>query len=254
MDGLINLYKPSGPSSAAALYRVRKLTGQRKSGHAGTLDPLAEGVLILCLGKATRLVERLMDQPKVYRATARLDVTSASFDSDRPLEPVAVSAAPTDVALRAAVTAEFGLIQQIPPAISALKIGGRPAYRIVRGGQTPRMVARPVWLHWAVVHRYAWPELEFEICCGRGFYVRALIRDIGARLGVGGCLTRLIRSQVGPFRASEAATLEGLAERGSEPWLLPLEAARALVSRVDPIAPPDAGQPPAVRPAEAPRP
>src|SRR5262245_31060474 len=115
MDGLLILDKPAGISSAQALYRVRKLLGERKSGHAGTLDPAAEGVLLICLGKATKLVESMMDLPKVYRATARLDVTSSSFDSDRPLVPVAVERQPDEPTLRAALFRFEGEIEQIPP-------------------------------------------------------------------------------------------------------------------------------------------
>ena len=130
MDGLIILNKPPGITSAKVLYRVRKVTGQRKSGHAGTLDPAAEGVLILCLGAATKLVEQLMDQPKLYRATARLDVTSDSFDSDRPLQPVQVDRVPEPAEVGAAMRQFEGEILQVPPAVSALKIGGRPAYKL----------------------------------------------------------------------------------------------------------------------------
>ena len=120
MDGIINLNKPVGITSAKALYRVRSLTRQRKSGHAGTLDPAASGVLVICLGKATKLVESIMDQPKVYRATARLDVTSESFDSDRPLIPVEVANVPTLETVQAACTSFEGTIEQVPPQISAI--------------------------------------------------------------------------------------------------------------------------------------
>lgn len=210
MDGLINLYKPVGLTSAKALYRVRKVVRQRKSGHAGTLDPLAEGVLLLCLGRGTKLVERLMDLPKVYRAAARLDVTSASFDSDSPLEAVPVEAPPTEEAVRAVAAGFEGRIEQVPPAISALKIGGRPAYKLARAGREVALAARVVQVYWVHVHHYSWPELDFEVACGRGTYVRSLIRDLGAALGVGGCLTKLIRRAVGPFTAENAWMLERL--------------------------------------------
>ena len=199
MDGIINLDKPTGITSAKALYRVRSITRQRKSGHAGTLDPGASGVLVLCLGKATKLVESIMDQPKVYRAKARLDVTSESFDSDRPLVPVEVAAVPSPERLQEACKPFEGQIEQIPPRISAVKVGGQPAYKRARRNEPVELAPRPARIYWLHVYRYAWPDLDFELCCGRGTYVRSLIRDLGATLCTGGCLTSLIRTRVGPF-------------------------------------------------------
>ena len=236
MDGIINFHKPIGITSAKALYRVRRITGQRKSGHAGSLDPAADGVLILCLGRATRLVERLMDQPKVYRATARLDVTSTSYDSDRPLEPVAVARVPDETAVRAAAATLEGVIQQAPPAVSAIKIGGRAAYDLERAGKPPELAPRPVRVYWLEVTSYAWPALEFAVACGRGTYVRALIRDLGAALGTGGCLTGLTRTRVGPFALEEAWTFEALEGTGAERYLLPLDEAKRLLE-APPVVP-----------------
>jgi tRNA pseudouridine55 synthase len=238
MDGLINFYKPIGLTSAKALYRVREITGVRKSGHAGTLDPAAEGVLVLCLGRATRLVEALMDQPKVYRATARLDVTSESFDRDRPLQPVDVARPPDYDQVCDACRHFEGAIFQLPPAISALKIGGRPAYKLQRAGRLPELKPRPVRIYWLHVHRYDWPELDFEMACGRGTYVRALIRDLGLALGTAGCLTALVRRAVGPFSADAACTLERLKAADPSVYLLPLEQARAWLAQRPVAIPP----------------
>lgn len=239
MDGLLNLYKPLGLTSAKAVYRVRAITRQRKSGHAGTLDPAAAGVLVLCLGRATRLVESLMDLPKVYQATARLDLTSDSFDSDGPVRPVPVAQPPTEARLRACLASFEGRIEQVPPAVSALKVGGRPAYELTRAGAPPRLPPRPVQIYWLHLHRYAWPEMEFELACGRGTYVRALIRDIGLRLGAGGCLTTLLRRAVGPFTAEHAWRLEALAAASPAEYLIPLERATLLASdRTPPPRPP----------------
>jgi tRNA pseudouridine55 synthase len=232
MDGLINLHKPPGLTSAQALYRVRKITGVRKSGHAGTLDPAAEGVLVLCLGRATKLVEALMDQPKVYRAAARLDVTSDSFDSDRPLRPVPVDNVPAAEQVAAALRGFEGQIMQVPPAVSALKVGGRPAYKLERAGRPPALAARPAHIYWVHMHAYAWPELDYELACGRGTYVRALVRDLGATLGTGGCLTGLLRRAVGPLHVDAAWTLDALAAAGD--WttaVLPMDEARRLLAQ-----------------------
>ncbi|TWT43739.1 tRNA pseudouridine synthase B [Phycisphaerae bacterium RAS1] len=238
MDGLINLFKPVGLSSAQSVYRVRRITGQRKSGHAGTLDPAADGVLLVCLGRATKLVERLMDQPKVYRATARLDVTSESFDSDRPLLPVPVKAFPSGEEVRAAAAAFEGQIQQVPPAVSALKVSGVPAYELARRGKTVELKARTVCVYWLVVRHYDWPVLSFEMACGRGTYVRALIRDWGVRLGVGGCLTSLTRVAVGPFHHANSWTLERLEPAHASDYLLGIDEARAMTATSAPPARP----------------
>ena len=231
MDGIIDFNKPTGITSAKALYRVRKITGVRKSGHAGTLDPGADGVLVLCLGKATKLVETLMDQPKVYRAAARLDVTSESFDSDRPLVEVPVATPPDEAAIREACRRFEGVIEQVPPVISAVKVGGRPAYKRNRAGETVELRSRRVQVHWLQVTGYDWPVLEFELACGRGTYVRALIRDLGAALQTGGCLTGLARTAVGPFRLEDGWTFEALEHAaGAGEYLTPLDRARELLS------------------------
>ncbi|MCP4592896.1 MAG: tRNA pseudouridine(55) synthase TruB [bacterium] len=238
-SGIITLNKPVGLTSAKALYRVRKITRVRKSGHAGTLDPAADGVLVLCLGKATKLVEAVMDQPKVYRAWARLDVTSTSFDSDAELVPVAARILPSFDQVRDALGSFEGHIQQVPPAVSALKIGGQPAYKLVRQGVVPKLAPRPARVYWMHLHRLSWPTLEFEMCCGRGTYVRAIIRDLGQGLGTGGCLTALTRTAVGPFRLEDAVSFADL-EQEADPLaaLLPLEQAReSLGVRPIPIPP-----------------
>jgi len=246
LHGIINFFKPTGITSAKALYAVRKVVGQRKSGHAGTLDPGADGVLVLCLGQATKLVDRIMDQPKVYHARARLDVTSESYDSDRPLAKVPIESPPSEVVLAEALRSFQGDIEQVPPAVSAVKVGGRPAYQLERRGQTPELKARTVRIHWIRLRRYAWPQIEFEMACGRGTYVRALMRDLGRALGTGGCLTALTRTAVGPFAAEDAWTLAALRNAaGPEDYLIDLDRARQLVARqVSVPRPVDREQPP----------
>ena len=230
MDGIINFHKPTGITSAKALYRVRKITGQKKSGHAGTLDPGASGVLVLCMGRATKLVESIMDQPKVYRATARLDVTSDSLDSDSPLVPVAFETEPTPEQIDSACASFEGDIEQVPPKISAVKIGGVPAYKRARRNEPLELRPRPARIYWLHVHAFDWPTLDFEMCCGRGTYVRSLIRDLGERLGTGGCLTSLVRSRVGPFRLDEAWSFETLETAATaEGYLVGLDQARELL-------------------------
>jgi tRNA pseudouridine55 synthase len=231
MNGIINLHKPTGISSARALDRVRAITHQRRSGHAGTLDPAADGVLIICLGAATKLVEAMMDLPKVYRTTARLDVTSESFDSDRPLIQVPVADRPDAGRVSTVLRTFVGEIQQVPPAISALKVGGRRAYALTRAGKPPQLAPRTVRVYAIELNAYAWPALTFTVTCGRGTYVRSLIRDIGVALNTGGCLTALTRTAIGPFHLDHAWTLERLAEASPEEYLLSTDAAKQLLSR-----------------------
>lgn len=230
MDGIINCFKPLGLTSARCLDRVRRITGQRKSGHAGTLDPAADGVLVLCMGKATKLVEQMMNLPKAYVATARLDATSASFDSERPLIPVDAPRVPSLAEVQAAGAAQVGDIMQMPPAVSALKIGGRPAYARERAGEQVELKPRSVRVYGLEVTQYEWPVLTFSVRCGRGTYVRALIRDIGAALQAGGCLTGLRRMAVGPFVIEQAWTLERLEAARPDEYLLGMEQARELLA------------------------
>jgi tRNA pseudouridine55 synthase len=232
MDGLINLHKPLGLTSTQALYRVRDITGQPKSGHAASLDPAAEGVLLVCLGRGTKLVEALMNLPKVYRATARLDLTSPGHDSEKPPTTVTGLTAPAAEQLARVLTGFEGRIEQVPPALSAVKVGGRPAYKLSRRGRAPQLAARPVEVYWLHLRGYAWPRLEFDVACGRGTYIRALIRDIGAQLGTAGCLTSLVRLAVGPFSIETSWSLEALGAAAASPseFVIPPERVLGLLS------------------------
>jgi tRNA pseudouridine55 synthase len=209
-------------------------------------------VLLLCLGKATKLVERLMELPKVYRASARLDVTSESFDSERPLIPVPIARQPTVEEAGAAARRLEGLIEQVPPAVSALKVGGRRAYRLERSGRPVTLQPRPARVYWLHIHTWDFPRLDFEVACGRGVYVRALIRDLGALLGVGGCLTGLSRTRIGPFAIEDAWTLERL-EREADPLRAVIPLARVVeMMAVPSVVPPrPAGLGPGNRPVSA---
>lgn len=231
MDGIINFYKPLGLTSAKALDGVRRIIGPCKSGHAGALDPLADGVLVLCLGRATKLVEALMDQPKLYRAVAALDITSPSFDAEQVATSVPVECPPDLERLLEVLRSFVGTSAQLPPATSALKVRGQPAYKLSRAGRPPALEPRPIRIYWTHLHEYSWPRLDFELACGRGTYVRALIRDIGLRLGTGGCLTALTRRAVGPFRIEESWSLEALAANADvAKAVVPLEAARTMLA------------------------
>lgn len=241
MDGLINLCKPLGITSARAVDLVRRATNERHSGHAGTLDPLASGVLIICLGKGTKLVERLMDLPKTYRAVIRLDVTTDSFDLECPLVPVANNEPPGMDAVRQAVQSFVGEIQQAPPTTSAVKIKGQPAYRRRARGQVVELKPRAVRIYSIDLLAYDWPNAEIRMTCGRGTYVRALARDLGVQLGVGGCLTSLVREAIGPFHVDRAWAPEKLAESTPAEYLIGVDDSRRMldVAAAGPTLAPD---------------
>jgi tRNA pseudouridine55 synthase len=172
-----------------------------------------------------------MDLPKVYRATARLDATSPGFDSEGPLEPVPVSDPPSPAAVQAVLAGFTGTIQQVPPGHSAVKVHGRSAYKLARAGRPPELAPRPVQVYWTHLWSYAWPLLDFEVACGRGTYIRALIRDIGVALHTGGYLTGLVRSAVGPFQTEQSwtfARLEALPDPAAA--LLPLDQLATLLA------------------------
>ena len=215
-SGLIVLDKPAGWTSHQVVGRVRRLVGTRKVGHAGTLDPMATGVLVVGVNRATRLLGHLILSDKAYAATIRLGVATVTDDAEGEVVAAAGVTDLADASLATAVSALTGPIQQIPSAVSAIKVNGVRSYARVRAGQDVTLEARPV-----VVNRFevlrrreasadGVPVLDLDVLveCTTGTYVRALARDLGAALGVGGHLTALRRSRVGPFTLAEAQTLD----------------------------------------------
>ncbi len=205
------LDKPAGVSSAKALNRVKARFGKGvKVGHAGTLDPFATGVLVAMIGRATKTCERVMALPKRYEATLKLGATTDTLDPEseeraaHPIEP------PTREAIEAALAEFRGEIQQKPPAFSAIKVGGRRAYDLARGGEAVDLPARPVTIHDIDLLAYDWPTLRLDVRCGRGFYVRSLARDVAEAIGTTGYLTALRRTAVGPFVAEAAGDADGV--------------------------------------------
>lgn len=220
LSGLINLDKPPGLSSAAAVNIVKRLLPRgTKIGHAGTLDPFATGVLVLLVGNATKLCEQVMAQPKQYLATVKLDATTETLDPTSPEMPVPMTAPASREAIDAILPRFIGLIDQRPPAYSALKLAGQPAYKLARKGKQPELAPRKVHVYGIHVIRYAWPLLELRVDCGRGTYIRSLARDIGQALGAGGYLTSLRRTRVGEFRIDAAVSLDQIRAGGVEAFL-----------------------------------
>jgi len=232
-DGLAVVDKPAGLTSHDVVARVRRITGTRKVGHAGTLDPMATGVLVLGVGRATRLLTYLVGVDKGYRATIRLGVGTVTDDSEGDLLTRTDASDVTDQQVREGVRALTGPIQQVPSAVSAIKVDGRRAYARVRAGEEVTLAARPVTVsRFAIAQIRRCPvegsvtvDLDVEVDCSSGTYIRALARDLGAGLGVGGHLTALRRTRVGPYVESAARSLEDLAADGA--LMSVQEAARA---------------------------
>lgn len=211
LHGFLNLTKPRGMTSHDVVARVRALTRQPRVGHAGTLDPLAEGVLPIALGRATRLADRVGEGEKTYYARVHLGETTATDDAEGevlhrvPLPPLALED------LELALGRFRGEIEQVPPAFSAIKVQGKRAYRAARRGETVVLAPRQVRIYELRLLEWSTPVATLLVRCSRGTYIRALARDVGQALGVGGHLERLVRVAVGRFDLSWAIGLEELA-------------------------------------------
>jgi tRNA pseudouridine55 synthase len=213
-SGLVIVDKAGGMTSHDVVARVRRLAGTRRVGHAGTLDPMATGVLVIGVEKATRLLGYLMLTEKEYAATIRLGQSTTTDDAEGELAGGATAAAITRVAVDAEIARLTGAIMQVPPGVSAIKVNGERAYKLTRAGAAPELAARPVTVYSFTVTsvRPAGDFLDIDavIRCSSGTYVRALARDLGTALGVGGHLTALRRTAVGPYHLDQARTLEEL--------------------------------------------
>ncbi|HHS97925.1 MAG TPA: tRNA pseudouridine(55) synthase TruB [Chloroflexi bacterium] len=224
MDGILNLNKPQGMTSHDVVDRVRAVARQRRVGHAGTLDPMATGVLLVCLGRATRLAEYLMASPKIYRARIRLGTATDTYDAEgRVVEerPVRVDRQEVEAALE-----RFrGRILQVPPMYSAIKHKGQPLYRLARQGITVEREPRPVEIYDLRLIRWEPPDLTVEVTCSPGTYIRSLAHDLGQALGCGAHLAGLVRLASGDFRLEDAIPLDELTPERLPEVLLPPDAA-----------------------------
>ncbi|SDC62344.1 tRNA pseudouridine(55) synthase TruB [Nocardioides lianchengensis] len=233
--GLVVVDKSGGMTSHDVVSRVRRLAGTRKVGHAGTLDPMATGVLVLGVNRATRLLGHLMLTEKGYDATVRLGVATTTDDAEGEVTATAAADHLDETVVRAAFAAQVGELLQVPTSVSAIKVDGKRAYQRVRDGEQVELKARPVTVHALEVldQRVAgeWLDVDVSLRCSSGTYVRAIARDVGAALGVGGHLTALRRTAVGPYDLGVARTLEELGESFA---VLPVaDAARAAFPAVE---------------------
>lgn len=218
-SGVILVDKPFRLSSTSIVRVVKRRiangligTGgggvRAKVGHAGTLDPLASGLLILLVGKTTKMCDALMADEKDYTAEIDLSVLSPTDDLEAATTPVPVERIPTRDEINAVALTFIGAIEQTPPAHSAIKIGGKPAYKLARKGKDPGLKPRPVFIRSLEVLSYEWPLVRLQITCGKGTYIRSLARDFGKALGIGGCLTALRRTRIGDFHVDNAWKLD----------------------------------------------
>jgi len=241
VEGLLVVDKPPGMTSHDVVSRVRRLARTRRVGHAGTLDPMATGVLVLGVERGTRLLTYLVGGDKRYTTTMRLGRSTITDDSEGEVTAEVSAAGVTEEAVRAAARAFVGDIDQVPSAVSAIKVGGVRSYARVRRGEEVDLPARRVRITSLDVHDvrivHDGPavvvDLDAEVWCSSGTYVRAIARDLGAALGVGGHLTALRRTAVGDFTLDQAVTLEDLAERGDAAAIPLAEAAQRFLVRRD---------------------
>lgn len=211
MNGLLIVNKPVGPTSHDIVYRIRKWSGERRVGHTGTLDPLASGVLVICLGTATRISEYVLHSDKRYTAVIRLGQTTATYDSQGRV----VDQRPVDLTqdqIEPALAAFRGEITQTPPAYSAVQVGGRRAYDMARQGEEVELAPRKIQVHHLEVLEWAPPEVVVDVHCSSGTYVRSLANDMGNALGTGAYLVGLRRTKSGRFSLRDATPLRKLQE------------------------------------------
>jgi tRNA pseudouridine55 synthase len=215
IDGIFNIDKPDGMTSHDVVARVRRLAGQKRVGHAGTLDPTASGVLPILLGQATRLAEYLSESGKAYRATIRFGIVTDSYDTEGQIvRESEVTLTRDDIA--AALPDFLGDQLQRPPLFSALKQGGQRLYALARAGKTPEVPPRPIHIDTLDIVNWISPILTLDVACGKGTYIRSLAFDLGERLGPGAHLAALVRTRSGPFTLASSITLDALAQAFSE--------------------------------------
>ena len=210
-EGVVLLLdKPLTWTSFDVVRKVKNALRVKKIGHAGTLDPLATGLLILCTGRKTKEIDLIQAQEKEYTGTFRLGETTPSFDLETAVDLVRPYAHLTDAEITAATRPFIGTIQQTPPLFSAVKIDGQRAYELARKGLAAEIKAKTVEITAFELTRIALPEIDFRVVCSKGTYIRSLTRDLGAALGCGAHLTRLVRTRIGAYRVEDAFSLEVL--------------------------------------------
>jgi tRNA pseudouridine55 synthase len=222
LSGILNINKPSGMTSRSVVDIIQRLVRPAKAGHAGTLDPLASGVLIVCIGAATRLIEYVQRMPKSYVGTFLLGRQSDTEDVEGKVEQLLNPPVPDMQEIQCAATKFTGEILQRPPAYSALKVNGRRAYKLARKGEQVDLQPRPVTVYRIVVRSYCYPELVLKVDCGGGTYIRSLGRDLAESLGTAAVMSALTRTAIGNFRLEDAHEPNKLTKENISGRMLPM--------------------------------
>ncbi|KAA3662944.1 MAG: tRNA pseudouridine(55) synthase TruB [Chloroflexi bacterium] len=233
IQGVLSIDKPGGMSSHDVVNRLRRVCGIRRVGHAGTLDPLATGVLLVCVGRATRLVEYLVGQPKWYEATVRLGQTTNTYDADGEIvaERPFFHITPSQIAQE--LQQFLGPIQQLPPMYSAIKKDGQPLYKLARQGIEIARDLRNVTIYEIELLDCTLPDVQLRVNCSTGTYIRSLAHDLGETLGCGGHIATLRRTAIGKFGVETAVSLNELTEDNFRQYLMPMDTAVSHLPRVD---------------------
>lgn len=213
LNGILVIDKPVGITSMTAVAMVRRKAGGVKTGHAGTLDPLATGVLVMALGSATKAIDQLMATTKRYRTEIDLTAFTTTDDAEGERTEITADSIPDEIRVREALARFVGRIEQSPPAFSAVKIDGQRAYKLARKGQAVAPKPREVVIHSIDLVKYDWPVVELDMHCDKGVYVRSLARDLGKAMGTGGFCAMIRRTAVGPFGVEQARSIQSLPER-----------------------------------------
>jgi len=231
--GILNLNKPPAVTSRDIVNQVQRLVRPAKVGHAGTLDPLATGVLVVCVGAATRLIEYVQRMPKSYTGTFLLGRSSPTEDVEGEVTELDDPPVPTREQIVAAAAALVGRIEQRPPIYSALKVAGRRAYALARKGKEVELKPRPVVIHRLEVEAYDYPQLTLNIACGSGTYVRSLGRDLAESVGTEAVMSALVRTKVGRFELQDALDPQQITQDNWADQLLPTAQAVESLSRIE---------------------
>ena len=232
MFGLLNIHKPAGLTSRDVVNRVQRIVKPHKAGHAGTLDPLATGVLVVCIGQATRLIEYVQRMPKRYLGTFLLGRQSETEDVEGDVIELINPPRPAGEDIQAVLPQFTGNIMQVPPAFSALKVKGQRSYELARKGEVLKHAARPVAIHSIEIVRYEYPELVLDIRCGSGMYVRSLGRDIAFSMGTAAVMSALVRQEIGHFHLDAALDCAAISAETIERHLQPAIDAVAELPRI----------------------
>lgn len=221
VNGIINVYKEKGYTSFDVVAKMRGIFGQKKIGHTGTLDPDAQGVLPVCLGKATKVCDLLTDKDKVYKATMLLGIQTDTLDiSGKVCNKAVVNV--TEQQVRDVISTFVGTIEQVPPMYSALKVNGKKLYELAREGKTIERKARKVSIYDITIDEICLPEVVMTVSCSKGTYIRSLCDDIGTKLGCYGCMEELLRTKVACFDIGDAYKISEI-EKLKESIVLPVD-------------------------------